>query len=71
VILLGDHQPPIGWTQIGDRSLDVPLHLLSNRPELLAPWREHGFADGFVPPSTTASRPLAEFAPLLLRIYGK
>ncbi len=71
VVVLGDHQPPIGWTQIGDRTFDVPVHLLSNRPELLAPWRDHGFAEGFVPPPTTPSRPLAEFAPLLLRIYSK
>ncbi|MBL8751954.1 MAG: hypothetical protein JNK15_01530 [Planctomycetes bacterium] len=72
VVILGDHQPPIGWTQEpADRSFDVPLHVLSNRPELLAPWGQHGMVEGYVPPAGTPSRPLAEFAPALLRSYAK
>lgn len=72
VLVLGDHQPPIGWTQEPvDRSLDVPVHLLSNRPELLAPWRDYGFVSGFVPSASSPSRTLAELAPQLLRSYGR
>jgi hypothetical protein len=72
VVLLGDHQPPIGWTKEPlDASHDVPVHVLSNRPELLAPWLEHGFVPGMVPAVTVPSRPLAELAPLLLRLYAR
>lgn len=72
VLLLGDHQAPIGFTQQPiDRTFDVPLHVFANRPELLAPWRAHGFTDGWQPPDGAPTRPLAEVAPLLLRIYGK
>ncbi|MCU0865769.1 MAG: hypothetical protein MUC36_18445 [Planctomycetes bacterium] len=72
VLVLGDHQPPIGWTQEPlDRSRDVPVHLWSNRPELLTPWRDHGFVPGFAPSAAAPSRALAELAPLLLRTYGR
>lgn len=70
VLLLGDHQPPLAFPEPVDATFDVPLHLLSNRADLLARWTAHGFADGLVPPAN-ATRPLAELAPLLLRLYAQ
>jgi hypothetical protein len=72
VLVLGDHQAPIGFTeQPIDRTFDVPLHVFANRPELLAPWRAHGFADGWQPADGAPTRPLAAVPPLLLQLYSK
>lgn len=70
VLVFGDHQPPLGASTDPDMTFDVPLHVLCNRAELLAPWRENGFLAGF-DPAATLSRPLADIAPLLLRLYAK
>lgn len=70
VLLLGDHQPPLAFPEPIDVTFDVPLHLLSNRADLLGRWTAHGFAGGLVPPANS-TRPLAELAPLLLRLYAQ
>lgn len=68
VFVLGDHQPPLGRTFVeAEARRDVPLHVISNRPELLEPYRRAGFTDGLVPPTTQAALPLVEVAPLILR----
>ncbi|MFO1032462.1 MAG: hypothetical protein U1F60_15375 [Planctomycetota bacterium] len=68
VLLLGDHQPPMHGQ---DASFEVPLHVLSNRPELLARWRELGFVDGDRPMAAATSMPLHDLAPTLLRLYQR
>ena len=48
VLILGDHQPPGFRSLEGFReTTDVPLHVISNRPELLVPFE--GMPDGLVP----------------------
>lgn len=68
VLLLGDHQPPMPGQ---DSSFEVPLHVLSNRPDLLPRWRELGFVDGDRPMAAAKSMPLHDLAPTLLRLYQR
>lgn len=71
VLVLGDHQPPIVRAVLPpDPSYDVPMHAISNRPELLQPLRALGFADGFELPPPACSFPVADVAPALLRAYS-
>jgi hypothetical protein len=42
VILMGDHQPPLLPTE----TFGVPVHILSTDPDLVEPFRQHGFTDG-------------------------
>lgn len=71
VLLLGDHQPPIVRVLPSpDLSYDVPVHAISNRPDVLARLRAAGWADGFDLPEAHASRPLAELAPALLQAFA-
>jgi hypothetical protein len=47
VFVLGDHQPPLGRTFVeAEARRDVPLHVISNRAELLEPYRRAGFTGG-------------------------
>jgi hypothetical protein len=66
VLVLGDHQPPhAAGMEPPDRTRDVPVHALSNRPELLARLEPIGFRPGYALPAEAL--PLAEFAPALLQ----
>jgi hypothetical protein len=59
-IVLGDHQPaPI---VIGDSpAREVPVHVLSRDPHLLAAFRDWGFADGMNPDRSGTVRPMSDF----------
>ena len=62
-IVMGDHQPAANITGPG-ASWDVPIHIISSKPELLAHFKAHGFVDGLTPgPKTTGS--LFDLTPLL------
>lgn len=72
VIVLGDHQPPIA--AVADEpamAADVPIHVLTNRPELLAPLRAIGFVDGWEVPDGAGVFSTAAFAPTFLRLYSR
>ena len=72
VFVVGDHQPPIARSaQPADPTKDVPIHVLTNRPELLARLDELGFAAGLQLPEACRSFPMADLAPALLRLYSK
>ncbi len=72
VIVIGDHQPPIARSaQPTDASADVPIHVVTNRPELLTRIDELGFVQGLRLPEESRSFPMAELAPALLRLYSK
>ncbi len=74
VVLLGDHQPPLSAVDVAcpeGRRLDVPVHLITNRPELLAPWQQDGFVPGNDPLPVDVTLPLYELAPRLLRHYAR
>ncbi|MEO6597977.1 MAG: sulfatase-like hydrolase/transferase, partial [Planctomycetota bacterium] len=72
VVLLGDHQPPISRLVVPpDTTRDVPIHVLSNRPELLEPWLAEGFVRGAAVPGELLAFPLAQLAPRLLRVWAR
>jgi hypothetical protein len=72
VIVLGDHQPPIaGAVQPADRTHEVPVHVFSNRPELLSRLHALDYVVGLDLPETVAAIPMADVAPALLRLFSK
>lgn len=72
VIVLGDHQAPIaGIGPHADSSYDVPIHVLANRPELLARCRQLGFVDGFDVPAGIVAFDSRLFAPMLLQLCSR
>jgi hypothetical protein len=72
VIVLGDHQPPIASSvQPADRTHDVPVHVLSNQPELLARLAAVGFVAGLHLPADVKAMPMADLAPKLLQAFSK
>ncbi len=68
--VLGDHQPPLPERVAPDRSFDVPIHAISNRPELLLPLADIGFTPGLTPPRDGKSFSSARFLPAFLRAYA-
>lgn len=48
MILIGDHQPPAAVTGEG-ASWDVPIHVITNRQDILDSLLEHGFTRGLTP----------------------
>lgn len=72
VIVLGDHQAPFaGVGPHADPSYDVPIHVLSNRPELIARCRQLGFVAGFDVPADIVAFDTAMFAPMLLQLCSR
>jgi hypothetical protein len=72
VLVIGDHQPAFAsLLRPPDRSLDVPLHVFANRPELLARLESPAFVPGFVVPEHLESFDTTLIAPTLLRAYSK
>lgn len=69
VLLLGDHQPGpiVSGTGAG---LDVPIHAVSNDPDLLRPFREWGFVDGMVPAPDGGARPMEAFRDRFLTSFA-
>jgi hypothetical protein len=72
VIVVGDHQPPIATSITpSDYTHEVPIHVISNRMDLVARCRVLGFVDGLDVPDTFPSFPMSEVAPALLRTFSK
>lgn len=46
--VIGDHQPAANVSG-EDASWDVPIHIIADRPELIAPLLDHGFTPGLHP----------------------
>jgi hypothetical protein len=67
VIIVGDHQPPKLATHDSD-SWAVPMHVLSRRRELVAPFEALGFSETLVPLEASSLR-MADFLESFLRIY--
>ena len=71
VLILGDHQPPvIGEWMERDATYDVPLHVLSHRPELLAPLLPLGFEPGFVLSGDAPTRASHQFLGAFLALFS-
>lgn len=68
MILLGDHQPPVGMA--GERaSWDVPVHVIASRPALLEPLIGAGFRPGLAPGAGSLG-PLHTLGPQLLDAFS-
>jgi hypothetical protein len=68
LIVLGDHQPAANVSGEG-ASWDVPVHIVSDRPDVLASLEAHGFMPGITPPNR-ASGPMNELGPTLLDAFS-
>jgi hypothetical protein len=65
LVLLGDHQPPASVAGEGVR-WDVPVHVIANRPDLLARLVDAGFEPGLEP----AGEPIGDMYTLTPLIFG-
>ncbi len=61
--VIGDHQPASNVSG-ENASWDVPIHLIADRPELIAPLLKHGFKEG-IAPARPAVGDLHEVLPML------
>lgn len=69
MILLGDHQPAAAVS--GERApWEVPMHVITNRRDVLDALRARGFRDG-LPPSRPPIGTIGAAAPLLLDAFGE
>lgn len=67
-LLIGDHQPAANVS--GETaSWDVPVHIVSSDPALLARWRAMGFEDGMTPARQSLG-PLHRVTELMLRSFA-
>lgn len=69
LIVMGDHQPAPMITGEG-ASREVPVHVISGDPELLAPFRGWGFAPGALPDPEAPRRRMDEFRDWFVRAYS-
>jgi hypothetical protein len=69
VIILGDHQPP-GVTR-ASVGRGVPIHVLSRRAELVAPFRARGYHLGMVPPLDGPHPGMESFLFAFLRDFSR
>lgn len=67
MIVLGDHQPPASVTGT-DASWEVPVHVITNRAEILAPLRAAGLRPGLKPGRPAIGR-MHELTALLLQAF--
>jgi Sulfatase len=68
LIMVGDHQPAPLITGEG-AARDVPIHLISGDPELLAPFEAWGFTPGMRPQRGTSARPMDAFRDFFLDAF--
>jgi sulfatase-like protein len=68
LIVLGDHQPAANVSGEG-ASWDVPVHIVSDRPEVLASLESRGFVPGTAPRQRAIS-PMNELGPMLLGAFS-
>lgn len=68
MILIGDHQPPALVSGEG-ASWDVPVHIISNRTEILDRLIAQGFHSGLDPGSAPLGK-MHELLPILLDAFG-
>jgi hypothetical protein len=70
LILVGDHQPAPLITGEG-APRDVPIHVISGDPALLAPFVTWGFAPGMRPPGEAPARPMDAFRDFFLEAFSE
>ena len=67
--LIGDHQPPALVSGEGV-PWDVPMHVITNRPEILASLRAKGFTQGLTPARPHLGQ-MHEVVPTLLDAFSE
>jgi hypothetical protein len=67
--LVGDHQPAPLITGEG-ASRDVPIHVISGDPDLLAPFLAWGFGPGMRPPADAPARRMDQFRDFFLAAFS-
>lgn len=67
-LLIGDHQPAANVSG-ESASWDVPVHIVSGDPELLARWRAMGFEDGMTPVRKSLG-PLHRVTEMMLKSFA-
>lgn len=67
-LLIGDHQPAANVSG-ESASWDVPVHIVSSDPQLLARWRALGFEDG-MHPSRRSLGPLHKVTDMMLQTFA-
>lgn len=70
LIVVGDHQPSPLITGEG-AGRDVPIHVISGDPDLLAPFMDWGFAHGMQPADGAAAKPMDGFRDWFLDAFGE
>ena len=69
LIIIGDHQPtPLLTGQ--DAGRDVPMHVISADPDLIAPFLDWGFASGMHPSREPPAHPMAAFRDWFLTAFS-
>jgi hypothetical protein len=68
IIVLGDHQPAASVSGEG-APWDVPVHVISSRPEILHALQSHGFQSGLTPAGPSLG-PMNELAQWLLEAFN-
>jgi hypothetical protein len=68
LILIGDHQPAANVSGAG-ASWDVPIHVITRSPGIIATLRRHGFVDGATPAARPIGR-MSQLGPILLDSFG-
>ena len=69
IIILGDHQPNLQLTGAG-APWSVPVHVISNNPRLLEPFRKRGYTPGLIPDQPPPHAGMETFLPGFLRDFG-
>ncbi|WP_227367784.1 alkaline phosphatase [Halomonas sp. M20] len=69
LVLLGDHQPAPLITG-KNASREVPVHVLSRDKNVVTPFIDAGFTSGLIPREQSSKRAMADFRPLLHRLFG-
>jgi hypothetical protein len=68
LILVGDHQPaPLVTGEGAPR--DVPIHVISGNPKLLAPFEAWGFTPGMRPDPAASAKPMDSFRDFFLDAF--
>ncbi len=69
IVVIGDHQPYSGIT--GKNKLrSVPVHILSRRPDFLAPFLKRGYTRGFIPSRKPPHDGMETFWPAFLEDFS-
>jgi hypothetical protein len=69
IVVVGDHQPYSGITG-KSKPRSVPLHVISERADFLAPFLDRGYTEGLIPRQELPHAGLETFLPSLLESFG-